>query len=121
MLLNNAHLVEGRRAADGDKRGVPHGVKERREQLQLPGGLEVGSRKLSFQYHTFLVCSKLGGGDWRLIYRHYATLYFVFCVDSNESELGILDLIQVSLFHSVCANGTYKMLMALSLLAVCYR
>ena len=42
-----------------------------------------------------LSCSKLGGGDWRLIYRHYATLYFVFCVDSNESELGILDLIQV--------------------------
>ena len=43
-----------------------------------------------------MICSKLGGGDWRLIYRHYATLYFVFCVDSNESELGILDLIQVS-------------------------
>ena len=40
-------------------------------------------------------CSKLGGGDFRLIYRHYATLYFVFCVDSSESELGILDLIQV--------------------------
>lgn len=27
--------------------------------------------------------------------RHYATLYFVFCVDDSESELGILDLIQV--------------------------
>lgn len=38
---------------------------------------------------------KLGGGDFRLIYRHYATLYFVFCVDSAESELGVLDLIQV--------------------------
>ena len=37
----------------------------------------------------------LGGGDARLIYRHYATLYFVFAVDSAESELGILDLIQV--------------------------
>ena len=23
------------------------------------------------------------------------TLYFIFCVDSSESELGILDLIQV--------------------------
>lgn len=31
----------------------------------------------------------------KLIYRNYATLYFVFCVDSAESELGILDLIQV--------------------------
>lgn len=27
--------------------------------------------------------------------RHYATLCFIFCVDSCESELGIIDLIQV--------------------------
>ncbi|XP_029353450.1 AP-3 complex subunit sigma-2 isoform X2 [Echeneis naucrates] len=39
--------------------------------------------------------SLIGGSDYKLIYRHYATLYFVFCVDSSESELGILDLIQV--------------------------
>jgi AP-3 complex subunit sigma len=39
--------------------------------------------------------SVMGGSDYRLIYRHYATLYFIFCVDSSESELGILDLIQV--------------------------
>ncbi|MGH0167258.1 UNVERIFIED_CONTAM: hypothetical protein FKN15_071909 [Acipenser sinensis] len=39
--------------------------------------------------------SLIGGSDYKLIYRHYATLYFVFCVDSCESELGILDLIQV--------------------------
>ena len=32
----------------------------------------------------------------RVVYRNYATLYFVFVVDSAESELGILDLIQVS-------------------------
>lgn len=31
----------------------------------------------------------------KVIYRHYATLYFVFIVDDQESELGILDLIQV--------------------------
>lgn len=31
----------------------------------------------------------------RVIYRHFATLYFVFIVDQTESELGILDLIQV--------------------------
>ena len=54
-----------------------------------------------------MVCfsvSKLGEGEYRLIYRHYATLYFVFCVDASESELGILDLIQVSLFVrcSIC-------------------
>ncbi|XP_062368770.1 AP-3 complex subunit sigma-1 isoform X6 [Cinclus cinclus] len=39
----------------------------------------------------------IGGSDNKLIYRHYATLYFVFCVDSSESELGILDLIQAGL------------------------
>eukprot|EP01100_Stratorugosa_tubuloviscum_P005773 TRINITY_DN2557_c0_g1_i1.p1 TRINITY_DN2557_c0_g1~~TRINITY_DN2557_c0_g1_i1.p1 ORF type:complete len:166 (+),score=66.81 TRINITY_DN2557_c0_g1_i1:70-567(+) len=53
-----------------------------------------------------------GGGFWsketKLIYRHYATLYFIFCVDSSESELGILDLIQVFVesldktFENVC-------------------
>ncbi|XP_048213552.1 AP-3 complex subunit sigma-1-like isoform X2 [Perognathus longimembris pacificus] len=43
----------------------------------------------------------IGGSDNKLIYRHYATLYFVFCVDSSESELGILDLIQV---HNILAE-----------------
>uniref|UniRef100_A0A3B3ZZG5 AP complex mu/sigma subunit domain-containing protein n=1 Tax=Periophthalmus magnuspinnatus TaxID=409849 RepID=A0A3B3ZZG5_9GOBI len=43
----------------------------------------------------------IGGSDYKLIYRHYATLYFVFCVDSSESELGILDLIQV---HNILAE-----------------
>lgn len=47
------------------------------------------------------VFSLIGGSDYKLIYRHYATLYFVFCVDSSESELGILDLIQVKLHHSL--------------------
>merc|ERR1712109_376592 len=52
--------------------------------------------------------SLVGGEDFKLIYRHYATLYFVFCVDSSESELGILDLIQVFVetldkcFENVC-------------------
>ncbi|PWN22959.1 Adaptor protein complex sigma subunit [Microstroma glucosiphilum] len=35
------------------------------------------------------------GQERRVIYRHYATLWFVFVVDQSESELGILDLIQV--------------------------
>ncbi|VVD00864.1 unnamed protein product [Leptidea sinapis] len=49
--------------------------------------------------------SLIGGSDYKLIYRHYATLYFVFCVDSSESELGILDLIQLDLiFHADAAH-----------------
>ncbi|WFD33371.1 Sigma-adaptin 3A [Malassezia cuniculi] len=46
--------------------------------------------------------------ELRVIYRQYATLYFVFVVDQSESELGVLDLIQVfvealdSCFENVC-------------------
>ncbi len=49
-----------------------------------------------------------GGERVRVVYRHYATLYFCFVVDSGESELGILDLIQVFVesldrcFENVC-------------------
>ena len=44
----------------------------------------------------------------RIIYRQYATLYFCFAIDGSESELGILDLIQVLVetldrhFKNVC-------------------
>ena len=53
-------------------------------------------------------CFQYWGPDVRLIYRHYATLYFIFAVDEAESELGILDLIQVFVealdkcFENVC-------------------
>jgi len=51
---------------------------------------------------NFLEGSKmLGGDDVRIIYRHYATLYFVFVVDESESELGILDLIQVLVIEAI--------------------
>ncbi|EMD41623.1 hypothetical protein CERSUDRAFT_110194 [Gelatoporia subvermispora B] len=49
-----------------------------------------------------------GGERLRVVYRNYATLYFVFVVDSAESELGVLDLIQVFVesldraFENVC-------------------
>jgi hypothetical protein len=44
----------------------------------------------------WFVCSSVRywGDGVKLIYRHYATLYFVFAVDQQESDLGILDLIQ---------------------------
>ena len=44
---------------------------------------------------TFIYDEKKFGPETTIIYRQYATLYFVFCVDKSESELGILDLIQV--------------------------
>nr|CUU00491.1 hypothetical transcript [Hymenolepis microstoma] len=33
--------------------------------------------------------------EYRVIYRQYSTIYIIFCVDLSESELGVLDLIQV--------------------------
>lgn len=45
---------------------------------------------------------------YRIIYRQYSTIYIIFCVDFAESELGILDLIQVFVdlldktFENVC-------------------
>ncbi|KAG5385794.1 hypothetical protein IGI04_037264, partial [Brassica rapa subsp. trilocularis] len=36
--------------------------------------------------------------DSRLVYKHYATLYFVLVFDGSENELAMLDLIQAALF-----------------------
>lgn len=57
---------------------------------------------------NFVEGGTLFGPGVRVIYRHYATLFFIFCVDEAESELGILDLIQVFVetldrcFENVC-------------------
>uniref|UniRef100_A0A8D2D7H9 AP complex mu/sigma subunit domain-containing protein n=1 Tax=Sciurus vulgaris TaxID=55149 RepID=A0A8D2D7H9_SCIVU len=40
----------------------------------------------------------IGGSDSKLIYRHYATLYFDFCVDSSEIFVETLD----KCFENVC-------------------
>lgn len=60
------------------------------------------------ELESFLNQSGDDGEKLRVVYRNYATLYFVFVVDSAESELGILDLIQVLVesldraFENVC-------------------
>ena len=48
------------------------------------------------------VCNFIDASKWftdspgaRIVYRQYATLYFIIAIDGSESELGILDLIQV--------------------------
>ena len=47
--------------------------------------------------------------DSRLVYKHYATLYFVLVFDGSENELAMLDLIQAALFlylfvYHYCSN-----------------
>lgn len=38
---------------------------------------------------------KADGGEGKIVYRQYATLFFVFWIDDAESALAILDLIQL--------------------------
>ncbi|KAL9245866.1 hypothetical protein vseg_019468 [Gypsophila vaccaria] len=57
---------------------------------------------------NFVDVASIFGPDSRLVYKHYATLYFVFVYDSAENELAMLDLIQVFVetldkcFKNVC-------------------
>ena len=57
---------------------------------------------------NFVEDDSLFGGETQLIYRHFATLYLIVICDKAESELGILDLIQVYVetldksFENVC-------------------
>lgn len=57
---------------------------------------------------SFVNVSHIFGDDVKIIYRHYATLFFAVCCDASESELGVLDLIQVFVevldrcFEEVC-------------------
>ncbi|CAF2018869.1 unnamed protein product [Brassica napus] len=57
---------------------------------------------------NFLEIDSLFGPDSRLVYKHYATLYFVLVFDGSENELAMLDLIQVLVetldkcFSNVC-------------------
>ncbi|KAL1526445.1 hypothetical protein AB1Y20_015157 [Prymnesium parvum] len=57
---------------------------------------------------NFINANSYFGPGARVVYRQYATLFFAFVIDGSESELGILDLIQVLVevldrhFRNVC-------------------
>jgi AP-3 complex subunit sigma len=57
---------------------------------------------------SFVDDEKTFGPDTKLVYRHFATLYFCILSDRSESELAMLDLIQVyvetldKVFENVC-------------------
>lgn len=80
---------------------------EDRQQQLVRDVFSVVSRRSS-GLCNFVQGGTIFGPDVSVIYRHYATLFFVFCVDESESELGILDLIQVFVetldrcFENVC-------------------
>lgn len=66
------------------------------------------ANECNFLVPPAIIAEGMEEDEIRVIYRHYATLYFVFIVDTQESELGILDLIQVFVesldrcFENVC-------------------
>lgn len=47
--------------------------------------------------YEFICCFLLQ--DARLVYKHFATLYFVLIFDGSENELAMLDLIQGRFFY----------------------
>lgn len=51
--------------------------------------------KKSTESCNFIEMSNCIGDGCKIMFKHFATLYFVFCCDETESELAILDLIQV--------------------------
>eukprot|EP00754_Rhynchopus_humris_P046817 Rhum_TRINITY_DN6342_c0_g1::Rhum_TRINITY_DN6342_c0_g1_i1::g.19633::m.19633/K12399/AP3S; AP-3 complex subunit sigma len=77
-------------------------------QQTLSGDVYRVVSKRSDDLCNFATLKTWPGDDTKLIYRHYATLYFVFVVDDSESELAILDLVQVFVetldrcFEDVC-------------------
>ncbi|XP_047085687.1 AP-3 complex subunit sigma-like [Lolium rigidum] len=57
---------------------------------------------------NFVQTDAIFGPGTKLVYKHLATLYFVFVFDSSENELAMLDLVQVFVetlnrcFKNVC-------------------
>ena len=68
---------------------------------------QVAQRPDSFCNYLEGIIPEWGEGT-KLIYRHYATLYFVFAVDAQESDLGILDLVQGETPHATFHPATFR-------------
>ncbi|SBT50658.1 adaptor-related protein complex 3 sigma 2 subunit [Plasmodium ovale wallikeri] len=79
-----------------------------RQQLITKKVYEIIIKRPHNECCCFIEDEELFSPDVKVVYRHFATLFFVFIIDSMESELGILDLIQVFVqvldanFENVC-------------------
>eukprot|EP00742_Colponemidia_sp_Colp-10_P007467 GILJ01008044.1.p1 GENE.GILJ01008044.1~~GILJ01008044.1.p1 ORF type:complete len:161 (+),score=25.63 GILJ01008044.1:52-534(+) len=82
-------------------------VPQARQQEIVRGLFNLISKRSSTAC-SFVEDASFFGPETKIIYRHFSTLFFVFAVDSAESELGVLDLIQVfvqtldRVFQNVC-------------------
>lgn len=81
---------------------------EAKQQQILSETFQLVSQKSSSDGCNFIERTNFLGEGCKIMFRHFTTLYFVFCCDASESELAILDLIQVFVealdkcFKNVC-------------------
>ncbi|CRG97133.1 AP-3 complex subunit sigma, putative [Plasmodium gallinaceum] len=100
LIINNSGKPRFLRFYDGSN--------HERQQLIIKKIHEILTKRPDNECCCFIEDNELFDSDIKVVYRHFATLYFVFIVDAMESELGILDLIQVFVqvldanFENVC-------------------
>ncbi|MCO5610712.1 hypothetical protein L7F22_064953 [Adiantum nelumboides] len=82
-------------------------LRAEKQQDIIRGVYKVLSRRAE-RASNFVEAENIFESETKLVYKHFATLYFVFVIDNAESELAILDLIQVFVesldrcFKNVC-------------------
>lgn len=100
LIINNRGKPRFLRFYDGSN--------HERQQIISKKIFEFVKKRSDKEDCCFIEDDEFLGPDVKVVYRHFATLYFIFIVDSLESELGILDLIQVFVqvldtnFENVC-------------------
>ncbi|VWU51049.1 AP-3 complex subunit sigma, putative [Hepatocystis sp. ex Piliocolobus tephrosceles] len=84
------------------------GTSHERQQIIAKKIHETINKNANRDCSCFIEDEELLKSDTKIVYRHFATLFFIFIIDSMESELSILDLIQVFVhaldvnFENVC-------------------
>eukprot|EP01068_Selenidium_serpulae_P007679 Selendium_serpulae@DN4776_c0_g1_i1.p2 len=100
LLVNHAGKVRLMRFYDN--------TPQQRQQYILKSCFNIVSKRSDDSCCSFASDEALFGKGCKMVYRHFATLYFIFIVDESESELAMLDLIQVfvqaldTCFENVC-------------------
>lgn len=84
-----------------------HFTEDKQQQI-VAGIFEIVKSRNCVDKCNFIDNANLLEKNVKITYRHFTTLYFVFCCDASESELAMLDLIQVFVealdkcFKNVC-------------------
>ncbi len=83
-------------------------TQSKEQKAHIVSSLFKACSKRSENSCNFIDDPSIVGSEYKIIYRQYATLYIIFIADEAESELGLLDMIQVFVevldkcFSNVC-------------------